>query len=76
MQVLRAQIGYLKDKAEQRTKLQQSIKQLAQQRDAFLKKKVAESGMDKDSLDAQIFEAISEQSAKKGLVYDKEDMKY
>ena len=71
-----AQIGYLKDKAEQRTKLQQSIKQLAQQRDAFLKKKVAESGMDKDSLDAQIFEAISEQSAKKGLVYDKEDMKY
>ncbi|PWQ98227.1 vWA domain-containing protein [Leucothrix pacifica] len=71
-----AQLGYIKQKAAKRRELQVSIKQLAAKRDAFLKQKVAESGMEKDSLDAQIFDAISEQSAKKGLVYDKKDMKY
>lgn len=71
-----AQLGYLKDKAKKREELKSSIQQLTKKRDAFLKKKVAASGEDENSLDAQIFEAISEQSAKKGLLYDKKDMKY
>lgn len=71
-----AQQAYLKKKAEKRALLQQKIRALSEQRDTYLKEKVAATGADKDSLDLQIFEAIQEQSAKKGLVYDKKSMKY
>ena len=68
--------SYIKEKAEVRQQLSAEIKSLAAKRDAYLKQKVEASGLEKNSLDAQIFDAIREQSADKGLVYDKKDMKY
>ena len=70
------QATYIKEKSVERKELQSKIRQLAEKRDAFLKKKVETTGVGKNSLDLQIFEAIQEQSADKGLVYDKKDMKY
>ena len=70
------QQAFIKDKAETRQRLQHEIRELSEQRDNYLKQKVAAAGLDKDSLDVQIFEAIQQQSAGKGLVYDMKDMKY
>lgn len=70
------QQAFIKDKAETRQRLQHEIRELSEQRDNYLKQKVAAAGLDKDSLDVQIFEAIQQQSAAKGLVYDMKDMKY
>ncbi|PWQ93752.1 vWA domain-containing protein [Leucothrix arctica] len=67
---------YIKEKSVARKELQSKIRQLAEKRDAFLKEKVEATGGRKNSLDSQIFDAIQEQSADKGLVYDKKDMKY
>lgn len=71
-----AREAYVVEKAEERQKLHEQIKTLAEKRDAYLKKEVEAAGLDKDSLDVKIFDAIREQSADKGLVYEKEDMKY
>ncbi len=67
---------FVAKKAEERQRLHTQIKDLAKKRDTYLKQKVEAAGLDKDSLDVQIFDAIREQSAEKGLVYDKSDMKY
>lgn len=67
---------YIKEKSAERQALQKQIRELAEKRDAFLKEKVEAMGVGKNSLDAQIFDAIREQSADKGLVYDKSKMKY
>ena len=67
---------FVAKKAEERKRLHTQIKDLIKKRDAYLKQKVEAAGLDKDSLDVQIFDAIREQSAEKGLVYDKSDMKY
>jgi len=71
-----AQQAYVKEKAAERQKLHSQIKKLSEKRDGYLKQKVEAAGLDEDSLDAKIFDAIREQSADKGLVYDKKDMKY
>lgn len=68
--------SYIEEKAAEREKLHSEIQDLAKKRDAYLKQKVEAAGMDEDSLDAKIFDAIRKQSADKGLVYDKKDMKY
>jgi len=68
--------AFIEDKATTRKKLSLEIKALAAKRDAYLKQKVEAAGLGKRSLDAQIFDAIREQSATKGLVYEKKDMKY
>ena len=70
------QAVYIKEKSVERKELQKKIRQLAEKRDSFLKEKVEATGVGKNSLDLQIFEAIREQSADKGLVYDKSKMKY
>lgn len=70
------QQAYIKEKAVERKALHRQIQVLAQKRDAYLKEKVTAAGLDDDSLDVKIFDAIREQSADKGLVYDKADMKY
>jgi hypothetical protein len=70
------QAVYIKEKSVERKELQKKIRQLAEKRDSFLKEKVEATGVAKNSLDLQIFEAIREQSADKGLVYDKSKMKY
>lgn len=60
----------IKETAESRQKLQRKIQKLAQERNDYLKKKVAESGGAKDSLDAKIYGAVRSQSAAKGLKYE------
>ncbi|MGB1310677.1 MAG: VWA domain-containing protein [Leucothrix sp.] len=71
-----ARQSYIEGKDKERKALGSEIKDLAEKRDAYLKKKVEATGLGKNSLDAQIFDAIKEQSADKGLVYDKKDMKF
>ena len=71
-----ARQSYIKEKSEARNKLRTEIKALATKRDAFLKQKVKAAGLEENTLDSQIFDAIREQSADKGLVYDKKNMKY
>ncbi len=71
-----AQKQYVLSKAKERKELKKHIRKLTEKRDSFLKKEVAKTGADKNSFDAQIFGAIREQAAKKGLVYDKADAKY
>lgn len=65
-----AQQQLIEETAESRQKLQREIRQLAQERNDYLKKKVEESGGAKDSLDAKIYGAVRSQSATKGLKYE------
>jgi Mg-chelatase subunit ChlD len=67
---------YIKNKSAARQELNEAIVRLSSKRDAYLKQKVEAAGLGKNSLDSQIFDAIKEQSAEKGLIYDKKDMKY
>jgi uncharacterized protein YegL len=63
-------------KAKQRKLLQDKIGKLAQQRDAFLKKKVEEAGGAKGSLDSRLYEAVRSQAEKKGFHYEAEAPAY
>ena len=72
----KAREEYVHEKASERKMLKKNIRQLAEKRDAFLKKEVAKVGADKDSFDAQIFGAIRSQASNKGLVYDEASAKY
>lgn len=72
----KAQEEYVLEKAKKRKEIKKHIKQLAEKRDEFLKKEVARTGADKDSLDAKIFAAIREQASKKGLLYSEDGAKY
>jgi hypothetical protein len=56
--------------------LQDMIGKLAQQRDAFLKKKVEEAGGAKGSLDSRLYEAVRSQAEKKGFHYEAEAPAY
>jgi uncharacterized protein YajQ (UPF0234 family) len=72
----KAQEEYVAKAAKERDDLQKDIQSLAEERDDFLRKKVEETGADKDSLDAQIFSSIRSQSKEKGLLYDEASAKY
>ncbi len=72
----KAQEEYVEKAARERDDLRKNIQSIAEERDAFLKKKVEETGADKDSLDAQIFSSIRSQSKEKGLLYDESSAKY
>jgi len=52
-----------------RADLEERIKTLAKQRDEYAANRIAAQGGAKDSLDDQIYGAVREQAAKKGLVY-------
>lgn len=60
----------IRQKAEQRQKLQSEIRELSLQRGDFLKKKVKEHGGAAASLDDQIYDAVREQAAAKGFKYE------
>lgn len=60
----------IKDKADKRKALQEKISKLAKERDAFIRKKVEETGGAKGSLDDRLYGAVREQAAKKGLHFD------
>jgi len=55
--------------AEDRAEIQSQILGLAQDRDAFLAKKVEEEGGLKDSLDQKLYDVVSRQAAAAGLEY-------
>jgi hypothetical protein len=64
------QIAVIKETAAKREKLQQEIADLARERDAFIEKKLDETGGAKNSLDQKIYDAVREQAADVGLRYE------
>jgi Mg-chelatase subunit ChlD len=64
------QQALIEETAELRKALTGEIQTLAAERDAYLKRQVAERGGAKDSLDHQIYGAIREQAKAKGMMYD------
>ena len=63
------QEAYVGGLADERAELQRQIQNLAQDRSAFLSKKVEEAGGMESSLDAQLYEAVKEQAGEAGLEY-------
>jgi Mg-chelatase subunit ChlD len=61
---------------KERNEIQTEIKQLADQRNDYLRKKVVAEGGKKDSLDVKLYGAISKQAKDKGLVYEADSAKY
>jgi uncharacterized protein YegL len=63
------QKAMIAETAERRETLKRQMKDLAGQRDAYLRDKVDESGGAEDSLDHSIYRAVREQAAAAGLMY-------
>jgi hypothetical protein len=61
---------------KERNKIETEIKQLADQRNDYLRKKVVDEGGKKDSLDVKLYGAIQKQAKDKGLVYESDSAKY
>jgi len=61
---------------QQRSEIEKEIKQLAAQREQYLKQKVAESGSKKDSLDDKIYQSIKSQAKDKGIIYSEDSARY
>jgi uncharacterized protein YegL len=64
------QAAFLRDKSTQRDELKEEIRQLSEQRAAYVKNKVEAAGGAGDSLDDKIYNAVRKQAAKKGFVYE------
>ncbi len=60
--------SFVADKAEKRKEIQARISKLAKDRDAYIREENAKPGK-ADSFDAQVFGAIREQAAEKGIAY-------
>ncbi|MFW2440400.1 MAG: vWA domain-containing protein [Arenicellales bacterium] len=71
-----AQKAMVSEMAERRNELQSGIRQLAEKRTKYLKKKVKDSGGAKDSLDEKVYSAIREQAGKLGMTYEKDSADY
>jgi hypothetical protein len=63
------QKAYVARLATERNDLQLQIRELSEDRDGYLTKKVKEAGGLKDSLDQKLFEAVKQQAHKAGLEY-------
>ena len=61
---------------QERSELESEIKQLAEQRNDYLRQKVVAEGGKKDSLDAKLYGAIRDQAKEKGLVYEADSARY
>jgi len=66
----------VEEQAERRKALSAEIRELATQRDAYLKQEVAERGGAKASLDAQLYGAVREQAKASGLRYESDGPVY
>ncbi len=64
------QQAYVAGLAKERADLQRQIRDLAEDRNAYLSKKVEEAGGMKSSLDLQLYEAVKEQAGEAGLEYE------
>ncbi len=63
------QEAYVAGLARERSDLQQQMRELADNRDGYIEKKVKQAGGYKDSLDQKIYEAVAEQAGAAGLEY-------
>jgi hypothetical protein len=63
------QEAYVAELAQERSDLQRQMRELADDRDGYITKKVKEAGGYKDSLDQKIYEAVAEQAGAAGLEY-------
>ena len=63
------QAAYVGQLAEDRVQLQQRIRELADDRDAFIAEKVEEAGGLDDSLDKKLYDTVREQAGSAGLEY-------
>ena len=63
------QAVYVAELAEERADLQRQIRSLAEDRDAFIAKKVEEAGGLEDSLDQKLFDVVREQAGEAGFEY-------
>jgi Mg-chelatase subunit ChlD len=70
------QEGYVTKMKSERKELEQSIQELAGQRNDYLKKQVLADGGKIDSLDSKIYGALRKQAEAKGLKYDADSAKY
>ena len=72
MQALAAeeQAAIISETAERRNQLTRQIKELSEERSAYLDKKVAEAGGARDSLDDKIYRAVREQAGRLGMTYE------
>ena len=70
------QKALVKETADRRSELKRQIQALAEERSAFLRKKLEETGGAKDSLDHKIYSAVREQAGQKGLRYEAEALTY
>jgi len=61
---------FVAELAEERADLQRQIRELSQDRDGYLAKKVDDAGGLKDSLDQKIYNAVKEQAGEAGLEYE------
>ncbi|MGZ8160912.1 MAG: vWA domain-containing protein [Methylobacter sp.] len=71
-----AQEEFVGKTKKKRSALESKIKKLSEQRNDYLRQKVAAEGGKKDSLDAKLYGAISKQAKDKGLVYEANSAKY
>jgi len=65
-----AQRVYVAELADERADLQRQIRELSQDRDGYLAKKVEEAGGLKDSLDQKLYDAVKEQAGEAGFEYE------
>lgn len=63
------QESFIKEVAEERADLEQRIRQLSQDRDGYLARKVEEAGGLKTSLDQRLYDAVKDQAADAGIEY-------
>ena len=71
-----ARAKVIQEKSEKRDDLMKQIQQLGEKRREYIKEQVAKEGGAKDSLDVQLYDAIKEQAAGKGMRYSDEVAEY
>jgi Mg-chelatase subunit ChlD len=64
------QEAYVAQLADDRADLQRQVRELSEDRDGYLAKKVEEAGGLKDSLDQKLYDAVKEQAGKAGFEYE------
>jgi hypothetical protein len=64
------QAAVIEQAANKRRELVREIRELARQRDEYLRKEVSERGGASDSLDDKVYRTVREQAAAVGLSYE------
>jgi Mg-chelatase subunit ChlD len=71
-----AQEEFVGKTKKERIELESEIKNLADQRNDFIRQKVVAEGGKKDSLDVKLYGAVRDQAKAKGLIYEADSAKY